>query len=212
LANLPSDIHTAFITAYAESLQTVFRDAIPLALFAFALTWLLKEVPLRKTVETQRMDESFAMPNDPTSLEVIERSLSALGSRENRHRIYQRLATQAGVNLSHGGCWLLARIADHQSVTVDALSQQLHVDPRHLEPLLQELEQKGFVSLSEASGGGEPLLELSATGNEALARIVQARRDTLENALSGWTPEQNKELAEMLNRLAQDLVMHAPAA
>jgi hypothetical protein len=50
VSQLPPTIHTAFIDAYAASLQTVFRSAIPIALFAFLLAWLLPEVKLRRTV------------------------------------------------------------------------------------------------------------------------------------------------------------------
>ena len=41
LSRLPPSIHTGFIDAYAASLHTVFRSAIPLGIFAFVLSWLL---------------------------------------------------------------------------------------------------------------------------------------------------------------------------
>jgi EmrB/QacA subfamily drug resistance transporter len=58
VGQLPPPIHNAFIDAYAASLQTVFRSAIPIALFAFLLAWLLPEVKLRRTVaSTERRSE-----------------------------------------------------------------------------------------------------------------------------------------------------------
>jgi EmrB/QacA subfamily drug resistance transporter len=50
LAKLPAPIHDGYLRAFTESLHVVFIAAIPIALVAFALTWLLEEVPLRTTV------------------------------------------------------------------------------------------------------------------------------------------------------------------
>jgi EmrB/QacA subfamily drug resistance transporter len=50
LAKLPLPIHDGYLRAFTESLHVVFIAAIPVALVAFALTWLLEEVPLRTSV------------------------------------------------------------------------------------------------------------------------------------------------------------------
>ncbi|MGH9302448.1 MAG: hypothetical protein ACRD0E_11260, partial [Acidimicrobiales bacterium] len=48
LRALPPVIHHGFVQAFSHSLQTVFLIGVPVAIVAFALTWLLKEVPLRE--------------------------------------------------------------------------------------------------------------------------------------------------------------------
>jgi EmrB/QacA subfamily drug resistance transporter len=58
VAQLPPAEHAAFVHAYAASLDTVFLVAVPVAVVAFTLTWLLPEVPLRTT----------AGPVDPTGV------------------------------------------------------------------------------------------------------------------------------------------------
>jgi hypothetical protein len=50
LATLPAPVHDGYLRAFTESLHVVFLAAIPVALLAFALTWLLTEVPLRTSV------------------------------------------------------------------------------------------------------------------------------------------------------------------
>jgi EmrB/QacA subfamily drug resistance transporter len=50
LAKLPAPIHAGYLRAFTESLHVVFIAAIPVGLLAFALSWLLQEVPLRTTV------------------------------------------------------------------------------------------------------------------------------------------------------------------
>jgi MFS family permease len=47
LAHLPEVVRTGFIDGYAESLQTVFLIAVPIAFLAFLATWLIPQVELR---------------------------------------------------------------------------------------------------------------------------------------------------------------------
>ena len=50
LAKLPAAVHSDYIQAVTASLHPVFLWAVPFGILGFAMTWLLKEVPLRKTV------------------------------------------------------------------------------------------------------------------------------------------------------------------
>ena len=49
IAQLPSGPRTVLIDAFSRSLQFVFEVAVPFAVVAFALAWLMKEIPLRTT-------------------------------------------------------------------------------------------------------------------------------------------------------------------
>ena len=49
LKHLPAPVHHAFISAYASSLQVVFLVAVPVAVLAFLVTWLLPHVEFRRT-------------------------------------------------------------------------------------------------------------------------------------------------------------------
>ena len=81
LQRLPTAVHAGYVEAFAASLDTVVLAAVPLAPAAFTLTWFLRELPLRKTVETSGVEESYAMPRDDSSLTEIERALTVLASR-----------------------------------------------------------------------------------------------------------------------------------
>ncbi len=50
LAKLPPAVHAGYIQAVTTSLHPVFLWAVPFGVAGFAVTWVLKEVPLRKTV------------------------------------------------------------------------------------------------------------------------------------------------------------------
>ena len=62
LQQLPSTIHHVLVQAYADSLQTVFLTAVPIAALAFLLSWMLPEVKLRTTVGAADTAQLSAMP------------------------------------------------------------------------------------------------------------------------------------------------------
>src|SRR6185312_14712234 len=49
IKHLPPAVHHSYVSAISTSLHPVFLAAAGVAAFAFALTWLLQEVPLRKS-------------------------------------------------------------------------------------------------------------------------------------------------------------------
>ena len=75
---LPPEVHAAYVGAFVESLQPVFAAAAGVSLLAFLLSWLLREVPLRKSVEAEGVAESFAMPREAESLPELERIVTTL--------------------------------------------------------------------------------------------------------------------------------------
>ncbi|HET9125615.1 MAG TPA: hypothetical protein VFN65_12100, partial [Solirubrobacteraceae bacterium] len=57
LAKLPAAAHHGYVLAYAQSLQTVFLIAVPIAAVAFLLTFLLPEITLRRAIGTPAASE-----------------------------------------------------------------------------------------------------------------------------------------------------------
>jgi EmrB/QacA subfamily drug resistance transporter len=51
IKHLPAPVHDAYVSAFAASLRPVFLVAAVIGLVAFALTWLLREIPLRKATD-----------------------------------------------------------------------------------------------------------------------------------------------------------------
>ena len=51
LSHLPAAVHQGFVSGYAESIQTVFLVAVPIAALAFLATWLIPQVELKQWPE-----------------------------------------------------------------------------------------------------------------------------------------------------------------
>ncbi|GGF17719.1 MDR family MFS transporter [Subtercola lobariae] len=181
------------VAGYANAIHLIFLVAIPVALIAFALSWFLKEVPLRSTSTQTDPGATLGVPQAVSSEEELGRALSRLLQRENVVEVYRRLAVAANLQLTPGATWLLARIARVREGT-----ENRHWPDDPSEKLLGwrgELEQAGLVI------PGNPL-HLTPAGVDAADRLLIARRASIENLVADWSPEQNAQLVALVNTLA----------
>jgi EmrB/QacA subfamily drug resistance transporter len=204
VAQLPPAAHDAFVGAYADALSTVFLVCAPVAALAFVLSWLLPEKSLRRTVEATGVGEAFAAPKHHDPLPEIERALSTLSRRDSRERILDRLARQAGVELTARQCWVLARVGEGAPTDAFAIAEAQAVDPARVAARIGELRELGYVD------GPAEAVVLTAAGGDILERLVAARRERLATLLDGWSPEGEAELAALLTRMARDVVADHP--
>jgi EmrB/QacA subfamily drug resistance transporter len=144
LATLPASAHTAFVDAYASSLQTVFLIAVPIAVVGFVLALLLPEIELRRNTDALE-SETHARPVRRASLREVEHALSDLARHEKRPGVYVRLAERAGVEIGPADCWLLLRVHDHPDATLTALAQRLRIPRARLEAVVERLANDGLV-------------------------------------------------------------------
>jgi EmrB/QacA subfamily drug resistance transporter len=208
LARLPTPVRHGIAAAFAASLQTVFVVAVPITLVAFLLTWLLPQLPLRKTARAQDPAHTLvptAIPATRSSRDEIARALSVLARKENREQIYRWLSEQAGVDLSPAGCWLLFRLQGHEGLTSDDLAEHLHVSKVNLARLSASLTGKGLI-VPDGGGAASGALVLSSEGHTVLGKLLDARRKGLQELLADWSPEQHAEVVHMVARLASDLL------
>lgn len=202
------------IAAYSEATQAVFLVAMPFAALAFALTWMLDEVPLRQTVAAASgLGESFAMPKPEGSLAEIERALGVLINKETRRRVYERLVTRMGLDLSPFEAWVLTRVSDPLALPPNKLAAQWGADLRAFGEALGHLETRGLVTRAHLTetparppAGAIPSFILTDNGRQLVERLITLRRERLQELLDGWSPDQHADLAAMLSRLARALV------
>ena len=70
LSHLPAAVHLGFVSGYAESIQTVFIVAVPIAALAFLGTWLIPQVELRKWTPAESVPA--AEPGTDETLEALD--------------------------------------------------------------------------------------------------------------------------------------------
>jgi DNA-binding MarR family transcriptional regulator len=207
LAKLPAAAHDAYIHAFTGSLNTVFLVAAAIGALAFALSWLITELPLRETVATAGVGETFAVPKSGDSIDEIARGLGVLVRRDHARQLIEQIAARAGVDLSAAQCWMLARVADDPAVVPAVLARAHAIEPRTLQDALDALIERGFVA---PLPDGDDAYGLTPAGRATLDQLVAARRERLSEYLAGWSPEQHHELAALLTHMASDLAADPP--
>jgi len=203
--HLPAAVKGPYIEAFSAALQPVFAAAAAVALVAFLLSWLLREIPLRQTAAAEGVGETFAAPRHDSSEHELERILSSLMQREERQRVYEKLIDRSGVHVTPPEGWLLNRIGERAPTSARALAAELHVTPEQLREPLDGLSRRAYVGTDE-----ERQLELTPDGRAAREKLIAAGRAELCRLLDGWEPEQDEELQPVLRRLAGALVVEMP--
>jgi DNA-binding MarR family transcriptional regulator len=204
LAQLPPAIHAGIVHAYAAALRPIFLVALPFALVAFGLTWMLEEAPLRKTTHATDPGDVFGIPKSSASIDELARALAVLLSRESRQQMYLRLAERAGLDLAPGASWLLFRIHDRPTRTPDELARQYSIPVDRVTGYLADLTRQGLVvdGRGGPEGGTNNQMALSPSGQDRVTRLIEARRAGLAELLADWRPEQHDEITHLVNKLA----------
>jgi EmrB/QacA subfamily drug resistance transporter len=205
IKHLPAAIRSPYVEAFSAALHPVFLTAAGIAIVGFALTWLLRELPLRQTARAEGVGESFATPHHHTSEREIERILSSLMRREERKRVYEQLIDRSGVDITPPEGWLLRRIAERSPTSEPALAGELHVSREQLHDPLASLSRRAYIHADS-----DQQIELTAAGQAASDQLLAAGREQLLGLLDGWEPEQDEELQPVLRRLAGALVVEMP--
>jgi DNA-binding MarR family transcriptional regulator len=200
LKRLPATVKADVIHAYSLALHPVFLYAIPVAVVAFALSWFLREVPLRATSSVGIGESLGAGPPERSSAQEVERSLTRLGGADLRRRGYERLAAAAGLDLPPGSAWILTRLAKQGAVAGEELAKQANVTVDYGTPYVDRLVAEHMVTRSDGK------LVLTDAGHQAADRLFAARREGLRELLSDLSPEEYAELGALLTKLSRAML------
>jgi EmrB/QacA subfamily drug resistance transporter len=225
IAALPPLLRSGYLHAFTNALSTVFLVASAFALVAFALAWFIRQLPLRETVASPDLADTFAGPRDTDSLAVVIDRIGRLDRREGAREIIRRVALRAGVELDPGACWLLAKLTENASVSLDALAERANITTATLAAARDQLLDQGLIllrpSLEDASVAGRQSMpsasseqgaasdqgagyELTAAGHATLERLRSTGAQRLTDLLECWQPDQHPDLARFIDGLARE--------
>jgi DNA-binding MarR family transcriptional regulator len=215
LARLPPEVHTAYLDAYAASLDKAFKIAAFASVVAFAASWFIKQLPMRTTVTAEDIGDAFAVPRAPDSLAEMVRALGVLVGRKQMQTYLQRVANDAGVDLSLAACWTIVQLRRDPNPNLTALAERNKLPVEALDAALAELTSRSLIVAQPAdpaadNGGGPPRTVLTPSGIAIGDQLIAAVRARLENLLEGWSPEQYPDLVRLLNTLATEVIPATP--
>jgi EmrB/QacA subfamily drug resistance transporter len=205
IKHLPPAIRAVYRAAVTESLHPIFYAGAAISVVAFALTWLLREIPLRATARVPNASGGMKAAAGADSLQEVRRALAVLADRDNRWALYTQLAERAGIDLPPPALWLFSRLGGRTPIGTTDLADQLGVSLDRVAPLVTELEAAGFVE------GDARRLSLTPSGQARYDQLVAARRAGLREHLAGYDPDEHPELRRVLDELERDVVGTIPA-
>jgi len=208
IAHLPPQLHLGYLHAFTNSLNILFLVASAVAFAAFVLSWFIRELPLRETVTTGDLRDTYAAPRDARSLVELVNMIGRLERREGAREIVTRVAARAGVDLSPAACWLLARLSENEPPGIPALAARFHVD---LDTLIDAREELRARALIAPSPGEAPNYQLTRDGHAALERLSRTGEQRLSDLLECWRPEEHEDLARLIAALAREFFIDASA-
>ncbi|MEU1824327.1 MFS transporter [Streptomyces abikoensis] len=200
LHRLPPAQRTGVLAAYSQSITDVFLYAVPPALLAFALAWLLRQEPLRGSVTAPDTSEVVASnPVERSSRDEVARALSLLGSREGRRKVYEKIGRRAGVDLEPAANWLLLRIKRDGHAEPAILAERVDIPLRVVTEGARQLEIRELVRREGLE------LVLTDAGGQVADELFRAREQMLAELLGDWwtaadRPHDLSCLVEELNR------------
>lgn len=201
VGRLPAELRHEVLGAYSDAITDVFGYAAPVVVLGFALSWFLREQPLRRSVRAPDGSETIpANPVERSSRDECLRALSLLSSRAGRHDLYRRVTEHAELDLSPVAGWLLLRIRRHGTVEPALLADHVAVEREVVAHAGQQLEERGL-----AAREGLALL-LSPAGQRAADLLARAREEALAELLGDWwTPDRPTDLTELVRELNAEL-------
>lgn len=209
VAHLPSHLRAVYLQAFVTALQSVFVIASIVALLAFALSWLMQEVPLRSgSLRAEDIRNSFAMPRDASSLAELEMIVSQVNRSEHRWEMIEEIANQMEHDFAPDEIWLLIQLGrDDDSLETEALAAKGGTMPATIDAIAMRLADKGLAAIS-ANG----VINVTERGLIVYERIVTDFRALLSKAVERWSPEEHEEVRRMLTEFARQLVSELPQA
>jgi EmrB/QacA subfamily drug resistance transporter len=224
IASLPPALRAGYLHAFTNSLNTVFLVASSVAVAAFAFSWFIRQLPLRDTVATGDMGDTFATPRDTDSLAVIVNKIGQLDRRQGAREIVARVAARAGVDLDPAACWLLARLSEDAPVSLEELAERAHLRTETLCQARDTLLARGLIAPGQGAaavpGEGAPAapdrvvaaaFELTAAGHGTLERLTETGERRLSDLLECWRPDEHPDLVRLISVLAREFFVDASA-
>ena len=209
IANLPAAVRDGYLEAFTHALHPVFLSASAIGAFAFAISWFLREAPLRSDARADSIGESFAVPRTATSIDELETIAHRLALRENRWETIARIAARSGVELAPDEIWLLASICrTGEPMPLTSLVALSNLPEAQVEALVSQMEGRSIVSGVQTATGQS----VAATdhGREIFDQLATGYRRQLERYIARWEPEEREDVAETLSLLARELMEEAP--
>jgi EmrB/QacA subfamily drug resistance transporter len=202
VAALPAPVRTAYLGSFVDALSTVFVVAAAIMVLGFALTWLIPEAKLRRTVQDGAAPQATAAPTPAVDAvtELARQLRAAVGTKRFRDS-YDATVEETEPGLPPTSAWVLGRIARGGAIpdpTADAPARA------RATAALADLRERGLVE----DAGATPAP--TEAGSALHLRLARAHEERVEELAAEWSAEEDPRVRELLTALAEELAVAPP--
>lgn len=138
-------------------------------------------------------------------LDQLEQIMGQLHRAMSRHKSWEHVASQAGVNLDRTSAVILQMLATphYADCKLHQIAEKLGIEAPSVTRKAQLLEQVGLLKKSvDKKDARSYKLQPTAQGLEVAKRLHEAKRATLKATLKDWTKEERSHLVTLLQKFA----------
>jgi DNA-binding MarR family transcriptional regulator len=149
---------------------------------------------------------SRALSKDVAKLEA---ALAALKQVLSSHRYWESLTDKAGIEIDRLTLNLLRALQLHQPCRLQDLSGLLAIEAPTTSRKIQQLEDDKLVLRSADSKDRRvSWFKMTKRGEAVLKKIMNIKHDELQNVIKSWSADERQQLANLLQKLADDTLEH----
>ncbi len=143
------------------------------------------------------------LPEGPSD---VSRALERLLRLQSNRGVHARQSAAAGVVISNPGFAVLQALQEAGELSLGEVAKACSADPAAIGRQVKTLEDEGFVERSpSATDGRVSVVRLTEAGRAAHGQVRQVRNHHMADVLAGWTEGDRRTLAELIDRLVDDL-------
>jgi len=195
---LPPAQQAPIIAAYADSIQAIFRWAIPVAVLALLVALLMPQVQMRDSAAEVAggTGSGFAVARSSNTTDQLENLVAAV-LRRSGPDVGREVLAASGTTLTVAQSWGLGQLLIYgkllgQQVSQASVEERIGVPDGVLTSFFDELVRDGLLVRNKR----DTTLVLAPAGEQATSAIVTAWRDHLRTQLREWLPPETIESPE----------------
>ncbi|MFC8598996.1 MULTISPECIES: MDR family MFS transporter [unclassified Isoptericola] len=205
LVQCPPEVQNWFLDAYAGALHIVFLWAVPVAVLAFLLTWLLPEVELRSATRGdgpgsagQAAGGSFGLGSARTSLDELRLILWRRVGKLDPLRVYEVIERDS--DLTPEEAWMVTRVSLKGTRSVRLMAERTETSQDTVREVAAGLAARGMVEVDGDTVRSTP------AGDVEAEQIREAERRRLREYVAEWPGGDEPEVDELVEQLTHQLL------
>jgi DNA-binding MarR family transcriptional regulator len=141
-----------------------------------------------------------------TSNDALDEALHRLGRLLASRRVFSRLASAAGIDVSQQAIQVLRVLHRDEARSVAEVARDARMDVGAVSRQLTALEKLGLATRCPSKAHGSVVLVTRTTrGTQVVSKANAVQNRHLQEALAGWSDDDRNRLGLLLLRLVDDL-------